>query len=145
LHKNLQLKKVFDIQSIDEVAKELLANVKHKTILFYGDMGAGKTTLISSLVKTLGGLDDVSSPTFSIVNEYEVTNDKVYHFDFYRIDNVTEVLDIGIEDYFYSGHWIFIEWPEKIEEILPLEADISYIKMNKDGSRTLELGVFGEN
>jgi len=141
----LQLKKVFDIQSIDEVAKELLANVKHKTILFYGDMGAGKTTLISSLVKTLGGLDDVSSPTFSIVNEYEVKNDKVYHFDFYRIDNVTEVLDIGIEDYFYSGHWIFIEWPEKIEEILPLEADISYIKMNKDGSRTLELGVFGEN
>lgn len=141
----MQLKKVFDIQSIDEVAKELLANVKHKTILFYGDMGAGKTTLISSLVKTLGGLDDVSSPTFSIVNEYEVTNDKVYHFDFYRIDNVTEVLDIGIEDYFYSGHWIFIEWPEKIEEILPLEADISYIKMNKDGSRTLELGVFGEN
>ena len=145
MHKNLQLKKVFDIQSINEVAKELLANVKHKTILFYGDMGAGKTTLISSLVKTLGGLDDVSSPTFSIVNEYEVTNDKVYHFDFYRIDNVTEVLDIGIEDYFYSGHWIFIEWPEKIEEILPLEADISYIKMNKDGSRTLELGVFGEN
>lgn len=141
----MQLKKVFDIQSINEVAKELLANVKHKTILFYGDMGAGKTTLISSLVKTLGGLDDVSSPTFSIVNEYEVTNDKVYHFDFYRIDNVTEVLDIGIEDYFYSGHWIFIEWPEKIEEILPLEADISYIKMNKDGSRTLELGVFGEN
>lgn len=141
----MQLKKVFDIQSINEVAKELLANVKHKTILFYGDMGAGKTTLISSLVKTLGGLDDVSSPTFSIVNEYEVTNDKVYHFDFYRIDNVTEVLDIGIEDYFYSGHWIFIEWPEKIEEILPIEADISYIKMNKDGSRTLELGVFGEN
>lgn len=145
MHKILQLKKVFDIQSIDEVAKELLANVKHKTILFYGDMGAGKTTLISALVKALGGLDDVSSPTFSIVNEYEVLNDKVYHFDFYRIDNVTEVLDIGIEDYFYSGHWIFIEWPEKIEEILPLEADISYIKMNKDGSRTLELGVFGEN
>lgn len=141
----MQLKKVFDIQSIDEVAKELLANVKHKTILFYGDMGAGKTTLISALVKALGGLDDVSSPTFSIVNEYEVTSDKVYHFDFYRIDNVTEVLDIGIEDYFYSGHWIFIEWPEKIEEILPIEADISYIKMNKDGSRTLELGVFGEN
>jgi len=139
------LKKVFDIQSIDEVAMELLANVKHKTILFYGDMGAGKTTLISSLVKTLGGLDDVSSPTFSIVNEYEVINDKVYHFDFYRIDNVTEVLDIGIEDYFYSGHWIFIEWPEKIEEILPLEADISYIKINEDGSRTLELGVYGEN
>jgi len=145
LHKILQLKKVFDIQSIDKVAKELLSNVKHKTILFYGDMGAGKTTLISALVKALGGIDDVSSPTFSIVNEYEVTNDKVFHFDFYRINNVTEVLDIGIEDYFYSGHWIFIEWPEKIAEILPLKADISYIKINKDGSRTLELDVFGEN
>ena len=141
----MQLKKVFDIQSIDNVAKELLASVKHKTILFYGEMGAGKTTLISALVKALGGMEEASSPTFSIVNEYEVTNDKVYHFDFYRIEDEIEVLDIGIEDYFYSGHWNFIEWPEKIKGILPLEADISYIKMNKDGSRTLELSVFGEN
>ncbi len=141
----MQLKKVFDIQSIDTVAKELLANTTHKTILFYGEMGAGKTTLISALVKALGGLDEASSPTFSIVNEYEVTNDKVYHFDFYRIEDVTEVLDIGIEDYLYSGHWNFIEWPENIKEILPKKADISYIKINKDGSRTLELGVFGEN
>lgn len=137
------MKKVFDIQYIDDVAKELLANVTHKTILFYGEIGAGKTTLISALVKALGGFEETSSPTFSIVNEYEVTNDKVYHFDFYRIENVTEVLDIGIEDYFYSGHWNFIEWPEKIEGILPLEADISYIKINNDGSRTLELRVFG--
>lgn len=141
----MQLKKVFDIQSIDNVAKELLASVKHKTILFYGEMGAGKTTLISALVKALGGMEEASSPTFSIVNEYEVTNDKVYHFDFYRIEDEIEVLDIGIEDYFYSGHWNFIEWPEKIKGILPLEADISYIKMNKDGSRTLELSVFEEN
>jgi len=141
----LQLKRIFDIQSIDDVAKELLANIKHKTILFYGEMGTGKTTLISELVKALGGLEETSSPTFSIVNEYKVTNDKVYHFDFYRIEDEIEVLDIGIEDYFYSGHWNFIEWPEKIKGILPLEADISYIKMNKDGSRTLELSVFGED
>lgn len=141
----MQLKRIFDIQSIDDVAKELLANIKHKTILFYGEMGTGKTTLISELVKALGGLEETSSPTFSIVNEYKVTNDKVYHFDFYRIEDEIEVLDIGIEDYFYSGHWNFIEWPEKIKGILPLEADISYIKMNKDGSRTLELSVFGED
>lgn len=136
------MKKVFDIQSIDNVAKELLANVNHKTILFYGDMGAGKTTLISALVKALGGTDEASSPTFSIVNEYQVTDDIVYHFDFYRIEDETEVLDIGIEEYLYSGHWNFIEWPEKIKGILPEEADISYIKINKDGSRTLELSVF---
>ena len=137
------MNRIFDIQSIDDVAKELLANTKHKTILFYGEMGAGKTTLISALVKALGGSDKTSSPTFSIVNEYKVDNDIVYHFDFYRIEDETEVLDIGIEDYFYSGHWSFIEWPDKIKGILPKDADISYIKVNKDGSRTLELSVFG--
>lgn len=117
----------------------MVQNAQTKTILFHGDMGAGKTTLIRAIVKALGGTTEVSSPTFSIVNEYQVTDDKVYHFDFYRVDDVTEVLDIGIEDYLYSGHWIFIEWPDIIDEILPNEADISYIKINKDGSRTLKM------
>ena len=102
-------------------------------------MGSGKTTLISALVKALGGVDDVSSPTFSIVNEYKVNNDKVYHFDFYRIEDELEALDIGIEDYFYSGHWIFIEWPDKIKGLLPDESEISYIVVNENGSRTLEI------
>jgi len=137
----VQLEKVFDIQSIDEVAYDLVKNAQTKTILFNGDMGAGKTTLISALVKVLGGTTEVSSPTFSIVNEYQVKNDKVYHFDFYRINDVHEALDIGIEDYFYSDHWIFIEWPDKIEEILPKRADVSYIKLNKDGTRTIKLNV----
>ena len=137
----MQLEKVFDIQSIDEVAYDLVKNAQTKTILFNGDMGAGKTTLISALVKVLGGTTEVSSPTFSIVNEYQVIDDKVFHFDFYRIEDVTEVLDIGIEDYFYSDHWIFIEWPDKIEEILPKRADVSYIKVNKDGTRTIKLNV----
>ena len=135
----MQLEKVFDIRSIDEVAYNLVKNAQTKTILFNGDMGAGKTTLISALVKVLGGTTEVSSPTFSIVNEYQVIDDKVFHFDFYRIEDVTEVLDIGIEDYLYSGHWIFIEWPDKIDEILPNPADISYIKINKDGSRSLKM------
>jgi tRNA threonylcarbamoyladenosine biosynthesis protein TsaE len=135
------LEKVFDIQSIDEVAYDLVKNAQTKTILFNGDMGAGKTTLISALVKALGGTTEVSSPTFSIVNEYHVKNGKVYHFDFYRINDLHEALDIGIEDYFYSDHWIFIEWPDKIAEILPDKADISYIKINKDGSRTIKLNV----
>lgn len=139
------LKKNFDINTIDEVANLLLDVVSTKTILFYGEMGVGKTTLIKAIVKALGGNAKVTSPTFSIVNEYEVPNDKVYHFDFYRIDNEIEVLDIGFEDYIYSGHWNFIEWPEKIAGILPDKADIIYIKMNKDGSRTLEMSVSNKN
>ncbi len=134
----------FDINAIDDVAKLLLKSVKTKTILFYGDMGVGKTTLIKALVKALGGTTDATSPTFSIVNEYEVLNDIVYHFDFYRIEDEIEVLDIGIEDYLYAGHWNFIEWPDKIAGILPKPADISYIKLNNDGTRTLKMSVFEE-
>jgi len=134
----------FDINAIDDVAKLLLNSVKTKTILFYGDMGVGKTTLINALVKALGGTTEATSPTFSIVNEYEVPNDTIYHFDFYRIEDEIEVLDIGIEDYLYSGHWNFIEWPDKIAGILPKPADISYIKLNNDGTRTLEMSVIEE-
>lgn len=129
----------FNIEQIDEAANQLLESVNSKIILFYGEMGVGKTTLISALVKQLGGATEVSSPTFSIVNEYLVDNDKVYHFDFYRIEDEYEALDIGVEDYFDSGHWIFIEWPDKIKELLPLNAEFSYIKLNKNGSRSLIL------
>ena len=129
----------FTLNQIDSVAIDILENVKSKTILFYGDMGVGKTTLISALVKALGGKVEASSPTFSIVNEYEVTNDKIYHFDFYRLENYHEALDIGIEDYFDSNHWLFVEWPERINEILPFNVDISYISLNENGSRTLKL------
>jgi len=129
----------FTLNQIDSVAIDILENVKSKTILFYGNMGAGKTTLISALVKALGGKVEASSPTFSIVNEYEVTNDKIYHFDFYRLENYHEALDIGIEDYFDSNHWLFVEWPERIDEILPFHVDISHIFLNENGSRTLKL------
>lgn len=129
----------FTLNQIDSVSIDILENVKSKTILFYGDMGVGKTTLISALVKALGGKVEASSPTFSIVNEYEVTNDKIYHFDFYRLENYHEALDIGIEDYFDSNHWLFVEWPERIDEILPFNVDISYISLNENGSRTLKL------
>ncbi|PTM06275.1 MAG: tRNA (adenosine(37)-N6)-threonylcarbamoyltransferase complex ATPase subunit type 1 TsaE, partial [Bacteroidetes bacterium] len=96
----------FDLNSIEDIAKTLLDKVTTKTMLFYGEMGVGKTTLIQALVRELGG-HKVTSPTFSIVNEYEVNNDIVYHFDFYRVDDESEAYDIGIEDYLYSGHWIF--------------------------------------
>ena len=132
------MKTTYELDTINEVARLLLKTVKSKTILFHGDMGVGKTTLIKALVFELGG-GQVSSPTFSIVNEYEIKNGLVYHFDFYRINDINEVYDIGIEDYLDSKQWVFIEWPEKISDILPLESDISYIKLNKNGSRTINV------
>ena len=96
----------FGLETIDDVANLLLKSFKSKTILFYGDMGVGKTTLIGALLKALGSKEKATSPTFSIVNEYEVKDDIVYHFDFYRIEDENEALDIGIEDYLYSGHWV---------------------------------------
>lgn len=92
----------------------------HKVWVFEGDLGAGKTTLIKALCAQLQVVDNVSSPTFSIVNEYATSNgDTVYHFDFYRIRHETEAIDIGVEEYFYSGDYCFIEWPSKIPSLLP--------------------------
>lgn len=91
----------------------------NKILLFYGDMGAGKTTLIKSLCERLGVVDAVTSPTFSIVNEYAGASGPLYHFDFYRLSNQTEALDMGYEEYFYSGNYCFIEWPEKIAGLIP--------------------------
>tara|TARA_B100001027_G_scaffold216960_1_gene195548 strand:- start:2415 stop:2822 length:408 start_codon:yes stop_codon:yes gene_type:complete len=111
----------FSLDKIDEIAKKVLQNSRTKIIIFSGQMGSGKTTLISSISKILGSNSTVSSPTFSIINEYELPNDKIYHFDFYRIKNYTEALDIGFEEYLKSDSWNFIEWPEKIYPLLPKE------------------------
>lgn len=108
---------------IQNTAKKILGTVKSKSIAFYAPMGAGKTTLIRALVKELGGIDNISSPTFGLVNEYGDVNGNTlaYHFDFYRLTDEMEALDMGIEDYFYSDKWIFIEWPEQIPNLLPQE------------------------
>lgn len=110
-----------------------------KVIAFKGEMGAGKTTLIKAICEELGVKQTISSPTFSIVNEYLTsTGKKIFHFDFYRINNISEAYDMGYEEYFYSGAYCFIEWPEKISELLPndvLNLNISV----KDGVRVLEL------
>ena len=92
---------------------------ENKIVLFYGDMGAGKTTFIKSICLELGVKETVSSPTFSIVNEYEGNGNTIYHFDFYRIKSIQEAYDIGYEEYFYSGNMCFVEWPDKIDELLP--------------------------
>ena len=130
----------YTLKDVPAIAKSILQKAGHKTLLFYGEMGLGKTTLIKEIAKQLGVEEIANSPTFSLVNEYQTnTRETVYHFDFYRIEDEYEALDIGVEDYFDSGHWIFIEWPDKIKELLPLNAEISYIKLNKNGSRSLIL------
>ena len=129
----------FNLQDLTFVAKEILRNVPNKTLLFYGTMGVGKTTLIKELSKQLGVTDVINSPTFSLVNEYEILKDKIYHFDFYRIKSEEEALDIGIEDYFFSGHWNLIEWPENISNLLPPNSTKIEMNKNQNGTRTLNI------
>ncbi len=110
----------FTEKDLDEVAHQLLERAGDKRIwIFKGEMGAGKTTLIKSIAKLLGVTETVQSPTFSIVNEYDFPKGKIFHFDFYRIKNESEAFDIGAEEYFDSGNYCFIEWPEKIPSLLP--------------------------
>jgi len=112
---------IYTIEQLDKISEEILANVSSKILCFYGEMGAGKTTLIKALVRNLDGGDQANSPTFGIVNEYQNSNGDLlgYHFDFYRLDSEEEALDLGLEDYFSQDTWIFIEWPEKIGAQLP--------------------------
>lgn len=128
----------YSLKDIDKIARKLLEESQTKTILFKGEMGSGKTTLISAMVKILGGESKVSSPTFSIVNEYKVKSDIVYHFDFYRIKNQIEALDIGIEDYFYSVNWNFVEWPDKIKPLLPNNTTTVKLSILSNQERELE-------
>ena len=114
----------FIINSLDEipeVANKIINQLQYKLITFEGEMGAGKTTFIKEFVKALGTNDDVSSPTFSIVNEYETDNGIVYHFDFYRLNHEEEALDFGIEEYLYSNQYCLMEWPNKIANFIPDE------------------------
>ena len=110
-----------NLEQLNSIAKQILDYTStHRKFAFYAEMGVGKTTLIKALSLQLGVADIVSSPTFSIVNEYfSPTVGIIYHFDFYRIENEEEVYDIGYEDYIYSGNYCFIEWPEKIANLLP--------------------------
>jgi len=124
---------------ISEVAEHILTASASNIFLLYGEMGVGKTTLIKEIVKQLGVMELSGSPSFSIVNEYEAKNSIIYHFDFYRISKIEEAYDIGLEDYFFSGNYIFIEWPEKINELLPEKANSIYIMKKNNGSRTLKL------
>jgi tRNA threonylcarbamoyladenosine biosynthesis protein TsaE len=130
----------FSLDQIQEVATQIIAQNPKKIILFNGEMGVGKTTLIKQLCKTLGVEDATSSPTFSLVNEYYTINNQiVYHFDFYRLNKETEALDMGVDDYLYSGNWCFIEWSEKIASLIPEEHSTVTIVLLEDGKRNLKL------
>jgi tRNA threonylcarbamoyladenosine biosynthesis protein TsaE len=121
------------------IAEKIISSSPHKTLSFYGAMGVGKTSLIKEVAKQIGVTEELSSPTYSIVNEYELPDGKLFHFDCYRLKSEVEALDIGIDVYFESDHWNLIEWPEKIKNLLPeANTNIEIIK-NTNGSRTLKL------
>ena len=129
---------ISNLDNIRESAREFINNIgSHKVFAFYGKMGAGKTTFIKAICEELGVDDVITSPTFAIINEYSGKDETIYHFDFYRIKKLEEVYDMGYEDYFYSGAICFIEWPELIEELLPLDAVKVTLSENSDGTRSV--------
>ena len=121
------------INDLPAIARALLKKHKDKRIFaLRGEMGAGKTTFMQAVAKELNSTDIASSPTFSIANEYvTLNNGLIYHFDFYRIKNIQEAINIGLEEYLYSGNYCFIEWAENIEELLPKETVNVYITVNE--------------
>lgn len=138
--KDMQTITIRDLDSIREAAKEFIAHMDDRTVYaFYGNMGAGKTTFIKAICEELGVEDVINSPTFALINEYRSSDsgELIYHFDFYRINKLSEAEDIGTEDYFYSGALCFIEWPEKIDELLPGDVVNVRISENENGSRTV--------
>lgn len=133
----------YTLSEIGDVASQVaLFAGDQKIFLFHGDMGAGKTTFIKSLCSELGVTEPVTSPTFSIVNEYTGGSNKIFHFDFYRLKRQSEALDMGYEEYFYSGDYCFIEWPEKIPDLIPIHYLRVDIKVLPDQTRQLTAEKF---
>jgi len=128
----------FLLEEIDSAAKQILSHNVKKTMLFHAGMGVGKTTLIKAIARQLGVTSMTSSPTFSLVNEYETeAGDTLYHFDLYRLNSETEAYDMGLDEYFYSGNLCLIEWPEKTPNLIPLDHTSITIKQLPDGKRHL--------
>lgn len=137
--------RIDSLEKIQEAAREFVASMGDNTVFaFYGKMGAGKTTFIKAVCQELGVTDNITSPTFAIVNEYrsDLAGELIYHFDFYRIKKLDEVYDMGYEDYFYSGAICFIEWPELIEDLLPGNTIKVSIEEVENGARILTMEDF---
>ena len=131
---------IVNLASLENDLIPIIAIIKkHKVICWNGEMGAGKTTIIAKICQLLGSTDEKSSPTFAILNEYNCPNDKIYHFDLYRLKSIVEALDIGIEEYLDSGHYCMIEWPEIIKPLLPENALFIEITAQADKSRILQI------
>ena len=128
----------FSLDEINAAAEKVIAQNPEKVILFNGEMGAGKTTFIKAIAKKIGVNDVTGSPTFSLVNEYQTfDNQIVYHFDVYRIKSEEEAYDMGMDEYLYSGNWCFIEWAEKIPNLIPEAHSVISIKTLANGKRQL--------
>lgn len=144
MHRELK-RKVFEnvtLAGLDRVAEEVVQNLKGlSVVLFHGEMGSGKTTFVKAIGEVLGVKDSMSSPTFSIVNEYETQAGKIFHFDFYRIKKEIEAYDIGTEEYFDSGNLCFIEWPEKIPSLLPEAYAEVHITVEDNTHRTIAFSI----
>ena len=132
-------KKIESLAGLPSAAKELVATFPNERVFaFYGKMGAGKTTFIQSVCRELGTDDNVTSPTFALINEYKTADqESIFHFDFYRIKDISEAFDLGYEDYIYSGSYCLIEWPEMIEPLLPENMVEVRIETQPDGSRKI--------
>lgn len=146
MHEFCTSKEIYTLQGLhqlNQISERIIRYSESDSIfLFYGDMGAGKTTLIQHICEHMGTLSPVSSPTFSIVNEYTLSSGhKIYHFDFYRIKDEIEALDIGLEEYLSSGQYCFIEWPERIEALLPSRYVKVNIILNNDNTRTITIST----
>ena len=131
----------YNIQDISKVAFSLVEKFSTNVVLFYGEMSAGKTTLIKALVQELGSSDDVSSPTYSLVNEYQGEDSMIYHFDLYRLKSIEEALDMGFEEYLNASDIIFIEWPEKVLPLLPESVDVITLFTGENDERSLKLSL----
>ena len=132
---------ILSAENINKIAHDFLPLLKqHKIVAFYGGMGVGKTTFIKGLCRAMGVSEPITSPSYALVNEYEgKEGETIFHFDFYRLKNVTEVFDMGYEDYFFSDNYCLIEWPEKVSEVLPDDRLDVHMTENEDGSRTMKV------
>lgn len=129
----------YTLQDLPDVAKKVISNTTSKIVLFEAEMGVGKTTLIKEICKHLGVDDIISSPTYSLVNEYQSKDSLIYHFDFYRIKDEEEAYHIGFEEYLDSGAWVFIEWPKKVSNLLPPNSTTIKIDLHENKKRILSI------